>query len=297
MRKTLLSAAACVVVLLVPAPASAWGFEAHKFIMRRAIELLPAELKPFFLRHREEIVMRAIDPDLWRNVGWRDDPNHFVDFGVKEYGVYPFSQLPREYGAALEKFGRAVLERNGTLPWRAEEIYGNLRRAFEEMGRNSAYAAGDIVLYSAVLSHYIQDAHQPLHATINYDGGQTGQNGVHGRFEWELFERYQSRLTISPAPPKGIGAPRDAAFAVLLESYQLVEPLLQADKKAAAGRELYDDGYFEAFFTSVKPLMEQQLAKAVTATASVISGAWEQAGRPAIKLEVPRQVQRVKPAK
>jgi hypothetical protein len=165
------------------------------------------------------------------------------------------------------------------------------------MGRNSAYATSDIVLYSAVVSHYMQDAHQPLHATINYDGGETGQNGIHGRFEWDLFERYQSRLTINPGAPMGIGAPRDAAFAVLLESYQLVEPLLQADKKAVAGRELYDDGYFEAFFTSVKPLMEQQLAKAVTATASLIVGAWEQAGRPVIKLEVPRQVQRVKPVK
>ena len=71
---------------------------------------------------RAEAVLRAlprrdrdavVDPDLWRNVGWEEDPNHFVDFGVPELGPYPFAALPREYGAALEKFGMATLKRNG----------------------------------------------------------------------------------------------------------------------------------------------------------------------------------------
>ena len=73
--------------------------------MRQAIELLPPELKPFFDQFKDEVVLRVTDPDLWRNVGWEDDPNHFLDFGVTEYGAYPFEALPREYGAALEKFG------------------------------------------------------------------------------------------------------------------------------------------------------------------------------------------------
>ena len=31
--------------LIVPAPAAAWGFEPHRFIMDRAIALLPPELQ------------------------------------------------------------------------------------------------------------------------------------------------------------------------------------------------------------------------------------------------------------
>jgi hypothetical protein len=50
--------------------------------MRRAIELLPPELKPFFENYREELVLRSNDPDLWRSVPWDDDSNHFVDFGI-----------------------------------------------------------------------------------------------------------------------------------------------------------------------------------------------------------------------
>jgi hypothetical protein len=284
-------------VAITPSSASAWGFEAHKYIMRRATDLLPPELKPVFERHREEIVGRVTDPDLWRSVGWPEDPNHFLDFGVKEYGAYPFAELPREWGAALEKFGRATLERNGTLPWRLQEMAGNLRRGFDGMARNNSYSLTDIVLFSAVAGHYVQDAHQPLHATDNYDGGQTGQSGVHARFERDLFERYQSRLTIIPAPPRGVTNARDFAFETLLASFKLVDPLLAADKKAIAGKEAYDDAYFEAFFVGSKAILEQRLSGAITATASIIIGAWEQAGKPAIKLDVPRPVQRVKPAR
>ena len=294
MRTRLWPVAATLIIALAPSSASAWGFEAHQYIMSRAIDLLPPELKPFFTRYRDEIVVRVKDPDLWRSVGWPEDPNHFMDFGVKEYGPYPFKELPRAYDAALEKFGRATLERNGLLPWREEEMFGNLRRAFEGMGRNNAYSVSDIVLFTGAASHYIQDAHQPLHATDNYDGGQTGQQGVHARFERDLFERYRSRLTINPAPPKPITAPRDAAFEVLLASFQLVDPLLAADKKAIAGRKEYDDAYFEAFFTNARSILEQRISGAITATASLIIGAWEQAGKPVMKLQVPVPVQRVR---
>jgi hypothetical protein len=183
MRRTLISCCAFIYLWLMPQPAFAWGFAAHKLIMRQAIELLPAELKPFFDRFKEEIVIRVTDPDLWRNVGWEDDPNHFVDFGVAEYGAYPFTALPREYGAALEKFGDAALKRNGTLPWREAEEFGNLRRAFEEFKRAAPYTTSNVILFSAVASHYLQDAYQPFHATDNYDGAETGNRGIHARFE------------------------------------------------------------------------------------------------------------------
>jgi hypothetical protein len=295
MRRRLLPVVALLIVGLLPSSAFAWGFEAHKFIMRGAIERLPPELKPFFTEHRDEIIIRVVDPDLWRNIGWPEDPNHFLDFGVKEYGPDPFTALPREYGAALEKFGRAVLERNGTLPWREQEVFGNLRRAFEGIARGNVYTTSDIVVFSAVASHYMQDAHQPLHATDNYDGGATGQSGIHARFERDLFEKFQSRLNINPPPLAAIASPRDFAFDALLASFRLVDQLLAADKKAVAGKDVYDAAYFEAFFTNVKPIMEQQLGAAISATTSLIISAWEQAGKPAIKVDGPRPVQRVKP--
>src|SRR5581483_2540779 len=159
MRNRSRLAALVVVALLAPSHAWAWGFAGHRLIMSRALDLLPRELKPFYDKNRDEIVVRAIDPDLWRNVGWDDDPNHFINFGVKEYGEFPFVALPRELGAAVEKFGMTTLKRDGMLPWRITEMFGNLRRTFESFNRAS-YATTDAILFSAAAGHYIEDATQ-----------------------------------------------------------------------------------------------------------------------------------------
>jgi hypothetical protein len=294
MRKAALVASALVVSLLVPSDAHAWGTGAHRYIMRRAIELLPAPIRPFFEAHRDELVMRVVDPDLWRTLGWDEDANHFLDFGVREYGDYPFAALPRDYDTAVSRFGVATLKKNGLLPWRLEEEFGNLRRAMEGAGRGAGFAGGNTVLFAAVAAHYIQDGTQPLHAADNYDGALTQQNGIHSRFESALFERFESRLTVTPPPIKPIASPRDAAFETLLSGNRLVPAILAADKSAVAGKQFYDDEYFEKFFAGVKTVLEQRLAESISATASLIAGAWEQAGRP--NLTAPpasRQPQRV----
>jgi hypothetical protein len=295
MRKGLLVAALALSVSLVwPSSAYAWGFAGHKLNIAKAIDLLPPELKPFFEHFRADLLVRVTDPDEWRNVGWDDDPNHFVDFGVPEFGAYPFTALPREYGAAIEKFGVATLRRDGLLPWREEEEFGNLRRTFEDFKRPAAYRVDSLVLFAAIASHYLQDAYQPFHATDNYDGVKTGQNGIHSRFERDLIEKYADRLHLTPAPVRPIANARDAAFDALLKSYQDVDLVLQADKEAAAGKDTYDDDYFQKFFDKVKPVLEERLSSAITATASVIVGAWEQAGKPTLSIDAPRPVQRIR---
>jgi hypothetical protein len=294
MRKASLVAVVALIASMPSSPAFAWGTAAHRHIMARAIDLLPPELKPFFTQHRDEMILRVIDPDLFRILGWEEDPNHFINFGAKELGEYPFKELPREYGAAIEKFGMATLKRDGLLPWRQQEEFGNLRRAFEAFNRES-YGPGNTVLFAAVMSHYIQDAHQPLHASINYDGQLTGNTGIHARFEAALFERFQSRLNIRPAAPSPVLNARDAAFDALLASYRLVDPILKADGEAKQGKDTYDDEYFERLFTKVRPILEQRLGEAITATAGLIMGAWQQAGRPALKIaDGPRPPQKIK---
>ena len=294
MGKTVVALLAIAATLLAPRAASAWGFAAHRLIMQRAIDILPPELKPMFEKHRAELMVRVTDPDTWRQVGWEDDPNHFVDFGVPEYGKPPFTALPRDHNAALEKFGAATLKRNGLLPWRAAEMFGHLRRGFEEFARSAPYTVSNTVLYAAVTSHYLQDAHQPFHATDNYDGQLTGQQGLHSRFERDLVERFADRLSLNPGPPRAPASIRDFAFDTLIDSYGKVESILRADKEAIAGKDAYDAAYFESFFGKMQPLLEQQLSAAISATASAIVAAWEQAGKPVIRVEDVRPVERVR---
>lgn len=284
----------------LPGSASAWGFEAHKFIADRMIELLPPELKPLFEKRRAFIIERSVDPDMWRTVGWEQEPpNHFLDIDYPAFGPYPFDALPRDYDAAVQKFGKEVVHTQGLLPWRTAEFYGNLQREFEALKRQPApgYAVDNIVLFAAVIAHYASDGHVPLHSVVNYNGQVTGQDGLHSRWESELFERNRSRLTIAPAAAKGITNPRDFMFDVLLASNRATGNVLESDVKAAEGREFYDDGYFDAFAKGALPTLERRLNDSITAVASLIVGAWEQAGKPAIPVEpvrTPRRIRRPK---
>ena len=277
-------------LLGTPGSASAWGIEVHKFIMARAIALLPPEIRPYFEKYQASIAEHAGDPDLWRTVGWLEEPpRHFVDMDA--YGPYPFKELPHDYNEAVRRYGADFVLKNGTLPWRAEEIYRKLVEAFT---LKAPYARENIRLFASVIAHYTADANQPFHAALNYDGQLTGQWGVHSRFESELFDRYSSRLHLAPKLPEPIASPREFIFSELTASFALVQPVLDADKKAVAGREFYDDQYFEQFFAGVAPVLEKRLSDSIGGVAAMITAAWVEAGRPAIPLDAPQTPRRVR---
>lgn len=291
---------AALLMLAVAWPSSslAWGFEAHKFIAERMIALLPAEIRPIFEKRKAYIVERSVDPDLWRNIFPEEDPNHFVDLDF--FGKYPFDELPREYDRALQTWGREIIHEQGLLPWRAAEIFGKLQREFEGLKRENApgFLQDNIAYYAAIIAHYIGDAHVPLHSVVNYDGQRTGQNGIHSRWESELFDRTRARLAIAPAVATPAKDPREFVFRVLLDSNRLADGVLQADLKAVAGRDFYDDAYFEALAKDQFPVVERRINDAITAVASMIVGAWDAAGRPPIPPErarSPRPVAKPKP--
>ena len=288
-------AAAVAVAVLIPAgEARAWGFEAHKFVMDRAIALLPPELRPMFEAGRSTLVERSIDPDTWQNAGYDDleSPHHFLDLDWEGYGKYPFAELPRDYTAAIAKFGKTRVDENGTLPWRAEEMYGNLRRAFEAYARRGAFGRNDILHFAAWMTHYVSDAHVPFHAVLNYDGQLTGQNGIHARFESFMFERYRTQLTIAPRPLAPIRTPREFIFDTVLAGTQLVPPILKSDLDAIGSRDVYDDAYYDAFFKANRLVLERRVNESIAASAAMIAGAREAAGKPALALNAASPPQR-----
>ena len=286
MRKTIaLALFALAIASMPPARVVAWGFNGHKFITDRAIDLLPAELRPFFQKFRVTVVEHSIDPDTYRTMGFVDEPpRHFVDMDA--YGPFPFKDLPHEYKEAVEKRGTDFVIKNGTVPWRAEEIYNQLREAFRQLP-TSPYARDNVKLFSAVLAHYVADSFQPFHAAVNYDGQMTNQQGIHARFETELFDRYQDKLRMTPDPAAPIANPREFVFATLGDSFQLVEPILAADREAVKGRTEYDDGYFAQMFEKTGPIMEKRMSAAMTAVASLITAAWTEAGKPSLPPDAP----------
>lgn len=291
MRKAL---AAAFLLLTVssfrPARVEAWGFNGHKFITDRAIDLLPAELRPFFQKFRLTVVEHSIDPDTYRTMGFADEPpRHFVDMDA--YGPFPFRDLPHDYREAVAKRGADFVIKNGTLPWRAEEIANQLRDAFRQLP-TAPYARDNVKLFSAVLAHYVGDSFQPFHAAVNYDGQLTNQQGIHARFESELFDRYQDKMRIAPGPVAPVTNTREFVFATLGDSFQLVAPILAADRDAVKGRTEYDDGYFAQMYEKTGPIMEKRVSGAIAGVASMIVSAWIDAGKPALPVEAPPRAPR-----
>jgi hypothetical protein len=280
-RFALLPIAVAVAVASAAERPAAWGFEAHRFIADRAIDLLPAEIRPYFVTHRTFIAEHAIDPDLWRTAGFTEEPpQHFLDMDA--FGPPPFDALPRDRDQAIAKFGKEMIEKNGLLPWRVEEMYGRLVRAFGDVKTQRPYGRDNVKFLSAVLAHYVSDAHVPLHAVVNYDGQLTNQHGLHSRFESALFERYRDRLNIRPVPTRLTTSPRDFIFDTLITSAGLVDPLLAADREAIGSGEVYDRAYFDRFFAKAGPTVERRMSEAIAATAAVITRAWEEAGKPSM---------------
>ena len=294
------SVCAGLCLLMFPVSIGAWGMDVHRLITTRALDGMPPEIKSFFAAERAFIIEHSVDPDLWRIMDLRGDrgdepPNHFLDMDFEEGSKSPYTNIPREYEAYVQKYGAGPAARWGRLPWRAEEVYGKLVAAFRDIGKPSAPYAADNARYTlAALSHYIEDAHQPFHAALNYDGQLTNQRGVHARFETELVLRHYKNLKLAPVKAVILmGNFRDYIFKTLVDSQSLVEGVLAADLKATQGREFYDDAYFEALLKGTRSTLEKRLSEAASGVASAALSAWTEAGKPSLA-DVPRSPARIR---
>jgi predicted AlkP superfamily phosphohydrolase/phosphomutase len=270
--------------LALPSPAGAWGFDAHRLAHDKAIGTLPAPLRDLFAGNRAYLREHALDPDNWAIAGVPGEgPNHYLDLDA--FGAYPFDDIPLSEAEHKERHGPEATKQ-GRVPWRVGEVYRELVAAFK-----SGDAARTLER-AAVLGHYVADSHVPLHAVVNYDGQLTGQKGVHGRWETELFARYERQIepAVLPAAAERIGDPVAFIFTVLRESYGLAQETLAADRELAgkvdfaetAEDDRYDDAYYSRFFERERERFVARLAAAAHAVGSLWYSAWEEAGRPAV---------------
>ncbi len=286
--RRLLAAGVATIVLVGVSSLQAWGLDVHRMITGHAIDRLPAEIKPFFIDHKAFIAERSVDPDLWRVMDlksvWGDEPpNHFLDIDFEEGTKPPFANVPRDYDEYVKKYGIGPTTRYGRIPWRAEEIYNRLVTTMADIGKPNLPFAGDNARYLvAVLAHYIEDAHQPFHGALNYDGQITNQRGIHSRFETQMVMRNAQAWKWTPEPVTHITDFKAFMFQTIIDSQQLVETVLAADLKATEGREFYDDAYFAMLLKGAGPVAERRMNQAATAVASAVYSAWIDAGKPAL---------------
>ena len=91
--------------------------------MAEAIQLLPPEIRPYFEKYRAEIVEHSDRPGPVADGGLARDspPRHFLDMDVVRCCIHS-RDLPHGYDDAVRRDGAETVVKNGTLPWRADDI-------------------------------------------------------------------------------------------------------------------------------------------------------------------------------
>ncbi len=269
------AAAFAAVWLVSPGSAFAWGANAHRLISNKAVETLPAELRPFFEAHRDFIVNHAADPlDALAKNPLAERRYHLLQ--LDRYGKFPFEALPRNYRAALNKFTKPKLEANGVLPWQIGLYSERLTEAFKTRDWDQ------VRVMAALVAHYVAEAHDPFNTTENFDGKLSGQPGVNVRFGSGLVHRFSTFFPVRPNDAVLIDDPTDHAFEDCLSAHAWLENALLADRRARAGLSDYTDEYYDRFYNQAGAIVIRQLSDAATDVGSYWLTAWKNAGQPVL---------------
>ena len=264
-------------------------------INRLAAGTLPAEV-PAFLRSPEavsEIEYLGPEPDRWRSptepeLNAAQAPEHFIDLELADaLGPLPHRRL--DFEARVFASGERP-EKIGLQPWEATEIWERLKAALRAY-RNLAAGHQDtrpveqaIVFYAGWLGHYVGDASQPLHTTIQYNGwvgpnpnGYTTEHRIHWQFEglFVAANLHEPEVRARMTPPRAIDGDIFLGYvAYLRHTHTYVEKVYQLEKaggfvgrgtaesreftaaRLAAGASMLRNMIYTAWLESAKPVAD-----------------------------------------
>ncbi len=271
-----------------------WGIVGHERINKAAVMALPQPLQVFFYNHIDFITQEASVPDIRKYaLKYKDEnPRHYMDL---ENFAGPIDSLPKTLEEATKKYDAKFLNDNGVLPWFIEDIMAKLTVAFKNKNR------AEILFLAADLGHYVGDAHMPLHTSANHDGQLSDQKGIHSLWESRLPELFAKNYKLNVPGAHYYEDVHKATWDIIKDTHTLVQPLLDVDKKLrtstpenqvfvvdADGKVVknkynsaqFSDVYAEKLHKELNGMVESQMRKAITATASFWYTAWVNAGKP-----------------
>ena len=295
MVKKIVASLAVVCALAGPVNhAYGWGVWGHEKINRGAILALPKEMGMFFYNHADYLTEEATAPDVRKHAfsDKEEAARHYIN--LENFNYRTASGMPASLEEARTKYGKDTLEKYGTLPWTIEEMMQKLTTAMKNKNR------AEILFLAANLGHYIGDAYMPLHTTVNHDGQQSGQKGIHALWEDQLPELFGKNYSLY-AESHYVENVDKTVWDILDSSFKLVGPLLYNDKKLRKDKPnemLYKMGangqpqkniygatyhsyeYAHVYHELLAGMVENQMRAAIATTASFWYTAWVNAGKP-----------------
>lgn len=261
-----------VAFVLMCNAAFGWGKTGHQIINGSFEKFLPSSME-FLSSKSSYYVAHASDADNRKGADPDESQKHYID--IDYYPEFSIGTLTHNYDSLCAEYGKATVVNKGTLPWTINSTYD----ALVVYLRNHDWAMADSVI--ADLGHYIGDAFQPLHCTLNYDGAMTGNGGIHSLFESKLLEEYRGDIEVAAGiAPKLDTTPLEFAFRVIGKSNSDVPAILAADTYAGRIDPSYGSAYYSAMWSKLDTMMNERLQGASEALATLVYSAWLDAGEP-----------------
>jgi len=267
-----------------------WGFYAHQEINELAVYTLPKEMIVFFKANISYLREVAVNPDRRRHSVPEEAPRHYID--LDHYGDSALQKLPRNWRDAVEKFSEDTLVAYGIVPWHINRMYYRLREAF--LLRDPPA----ILKIAAELGHYVGDAHVPLHTTENYNGQQTGQDGIHGFWESRLPELFAGEYNFFVGRAEYVGDPMSVAWEAVRQSHEAVDSVLAFERrltelspdrkysfesKGKATAKVYAVRFSQRYHHMLDGMVERRMCAAIHVIGNLWFSAWVDAGQPDLR--------------
>lgn len=273
-------AAALILAAAVP-DAAAWSGQQHLQVTRAAGKNVPNEMRAF-RPFSWPMAYPSVYPDLWKMSDYDEEGiRHYFEPDRLRRG-FDLAQLPDD-PAKLYAVAHVRPEEIGTAPWVVRDLTREMANA---MRTNDWLWAARV---GAALGHYAGDLHMPLHCTKNFNGQESGQNGVHTRIESDLIKSFFRTDLFEQAPyqlgkPVYIDDPFRAAVQWASDSYQMSHKWLRADREATRSANRHNDteDYYRALWDLIGDSVAVRLSQAATDLSSLYYTAWVDAGKPAI---------------
>lgn len=263
-------------VLLCPLVACGWSGLQHVHITRAAARNVPNEMEGFRAFARP-MAFPSIFPDLWRLSDPAEGPRHYFepdrlarDFDLMQLNSNRLTAFDTQLAESPSVIGIA--------PWTIMDLMEDMT---ESMRTNDWIWAARC---GSALSHYLGDLHMPLHCTRNYNGQESGQYGVHSRFESDMTKSFVRFEDILPEPAVYLDDPFRALLGWAAKSAAAAPEVLRADLIATR----VDNGrtdtepYYLKLWELTADIVHERLSSAAGNLSSIWYTAWVNAGRPPI---------------
>lgn len=263
------------IMLILALTCGSWGGLGHRTISYKSVESFPVAMNDFKIWN-DSLSLHASDADNRKSADSNESPKHYLD--IENYQEYlTKGRIFSTYDSLVTKYGSYVVINNGTLPWATQNTYDLLVSDFKNLKWHQA------MIDASDLGHYVADGHMPLHISANYDGQQTGNKGIHSRYESDMVYADISLLSAySGSSANYVNNVNNYIFNYIYNNHRYVDSILIADNYAKSIDAYYGTQYLNALWSKTK-FTTTLFKNASHSLAELIYTAWVNAGSPAYK--------------